>query len=55
MAFRKSCSVYVSGTTQGGFVTVRKVGLELSKIHTHKIKKYPYLGKFQFVIDLDHF
>ena len=37
MAFRKS------GTSRYGFVPVCKVGLELLKIYTYKIKKIPIL------------
>ena len=37
------------------FLHVRKVGLDLMKNHLHKIKKYPYLGKIQFLIDWDNF
>ena len=54
MAFRKSYSAYVSGTSHNDFVPVRIVELKLSKIYTLK-KKYPYLFKVQFLIDWDHF
>ena len=38
MAFWKSCPVYVSGTIHQDFVPVHKVGLDLSKNHTHRKK-----------------
>ena len=37
------------------FLHVRKVGLDLTKNHLHKIKKYPYLIKIKFMIIWDHF
>ena len=39
MAFWKSCPVYVSGTIHKDFVPVCKVGHNLLKNHTHRIKK----------------
>ena len=48
MAFRKLCPIYLSETTHGGFVTVRKIGLELLKIHTDKNKNTHTQAKFNF-------
>ena len=51
----KNHAQYMFLAQLGGFVRVSKVRLELSKIPTHKIKKYPVLNKIQFLIDWDHF
>ena len=48
MAFRKLCPIHLSETTHEGFVTVRKIGLELLKIHTHKNKNTHTQAKFNF-------